>query len=261
MRPEFKLNREKSNSLYAHNYPYASCELHFHSNVELLLVIEGEVDAWVNDRHKVLRGGDMLVALSYDAHCFHSVTEGNLISLIIPTSMCPEFVAAVSDKQVVSPFVRDDALFETVCSCYSKLKAATNDLTVKGYLQVILGSLMEHVELKQQQETMEVRLFADILLYISQNFEEDISLASVAAAVGYNSSYLSRAFRKSFRMGVSEYITLVRLRKAVLLMRENGRGVTECAFESGFHSIRTFYRVFEKEFGCTPKEYLQYAKR
>jgi AraC-like DNA-binding protein len=32
--------------------------------------------------------------------------------------------------------------------------------------------------------------------------------------------------------------------------------VTAAALESGFQSLRSFYRAFQAEFGCTPREYL-----
>ena len=33
--------------------------------------------------------------------------------------------------------------------------------------------------------------------------------------------------------------------------------ITYCATESGFSSMRTFYRVFREEFSCSPRAYLQ----
>ena len=156
-----------------------------------------------------------------------------------------------------TPFIRDQKLFALLCDCFDRLKAAEHPMVVRGYLAVILGSLLGHMEPARRQENQEIWLFREVLLYINEHFAEDISLASVAAAMGYNSSYLSRAFRKSFSMGVSEYITMTRLRQAVLLMKEGRQSITECAYESGFRSLRTFYRVFEKEFGCTPGKYIE----
>ena len=96
---------------------------------------------------------------------------------------------------------------------------------------------------------------AKILLYISQNFREELSLSSIAAAMGYNPSYLSRAFKNSFQIGLNRYITMVRLREAIQLMKDGSKSVLACALESGFRSSRTFYRAFYEAFHCTPKEY------
>ena len=39
-------------------------------------------------------------------------------------------------------------------------------------------------------------------------------------------------------------------------MKNEDKSITECAFESGFQSLRTFYRAFEAEFGCSPRTFL-----
>ena len=48
---------------------------------------------------------------------------------------------------------------------------------------------------------------------------------------------------------------MVRLKNALMLMHEGKHTLTYCALESGFNSVRTFYRAFSEEFDCTPKEY------
>ena len=57
--------------------------------------------------------------------------------------------------------------------------------------------------------------------------------------------------------GISQYITMVRLKHAVVLMQDEKHSITYCALESGFNSMRSFYRAFAKEFGCSPKEYIE----
>jgi AraC-like DNA-binding protein len=39
-------------------------------------------------------------------------------------------------------------------------------------------------------------------------------------------------------------------------MNEQKHSITHCAMESGFNSMRTFYRAFREEFGCSPGDYL-----
>jgi AraC-like DNA-binding protein len=51
------------------------------------------------------------------------------------------------------------------------------------------------------------------------------------------------------------YVNVVRLKNAVLLMRQKKQTVTQIAMDCGFSSTRTFYRAFRQEFGCSPKDY------
>ncbi len=75
--------------------------------------------------------------------------------------------------------------------------------------------------------------------------------------MGYDRHYLSRCFRSHFQMSIGAYVNTLRLKDAVKMMCEGKKTVTECAMESGFGSMRTFYRVFTEEFGCAPRDYLQ----
>ena len=55
---------------------------------------------------------------------------------------------------------------------------------------------------------------------------------------------------------LSGYINIIRLKNAVVLMQQQKQTVTDIAMECSFASIRTFYRAFRQELGCSPKEYL-----
>jgi AraC-like DNA-binding protein len=71
---------------------------------------------------------------------------------------------------------------------------------------------------------------------------------------------MSRYFKSNFNITLVKYMTIVKLKNAIMLMHENKYGTTYCSLESGFSSMRTFYRAFYNEFGCSPKEYFE-AKR
>jgi len=121
---------------------------------------------------------------------------------------------------------------------------------------MILGALLERMQLKEQQEAVDTAPATQILFYINEHYKMPLTLPSIAADLGYNASYLSRCFKNCFHMGINRYITLMRLRAAVLLMQKEKK-ISACAYESGFNSVRTFYRSFYEEFQCTPKEYLK----
>ncbi|MBR5507809.1 MAG: helix-turn-helix domain-containing protein [Clostridia bacterium] len=41
-------------------------------------------------------------------------------------------------------------------------------------------------------------------------------------------------------------------------MQKKKYTITYCALESGFNSLRTFFRAFNKEFHMSPKEYMKH---
>lgn len=255
MQAQFNLKREQNNHLICAPVHNPRCALHFHSHIELYLILSGEVEVFINDRCRVLHAGELSVALSYDAHSYYGVTEANAIYLIIPTDLCGEFLSQLRRKQFQTPFMDEKDVFDKIYACCREIQSCENELTKLGYVYVILGTLLGQMHPKEQSEPIPIELSSELFQHIGRHYKEDISLSSVSAALGYNASYLSRAFKNNFKIGLTQYITMMRLREAVLLMKDGRKSITECAYESGFRSLRTFYRCFYNEFGCAPQEY------
>ena len=256
MQAEFHLLREQANHLEFCRRQDPDVPMHFHSQIEIYLILSGEVEVWINDRHSILGPGDISVAFSYDAHSYRSVRPAECMYLIIPTDMCGEFRSLFAGKAAGEPFIRDPAAFAAVRHAIETLLDGANELIARGCVYITLGTLYDCLSLQSSTEGQDPHASAQLLIYIGENFKNEITLSTLAAAFGYNPSYLSRYFKETFGIGFNRYVTMLRLREAVLLLKEGTKSVTACALESGFRSLRSFYRSFYEEFGCTPRAYL-----
>lgn len=258
MQAEFLLSREQNHRLDVGEARNRAYRLHFHSHIELCLVTEGEIEVWINDRRKLLGAGEFSVAWSYDAHAYRTPKESHSLSIIIPPDYFGELLPQLNNRCAGEPFLSDSVLFEKILGWVREAKASTVELTRKGCVYMILGTLLEQMPSGESPtQQADHQLPSRVLLYLNENFREDLTLASVALALGYHPSYLSRMFKSTLRIGFNHYLTLLRLREAVLLMRDGEHTVTDAAFESGFQSLRTFYRAFQAEFDCTPRDYFK----
>ena len=257
MQPRFYIEREKEQDIFYKVYTNGTGYLGFHSPIELYFVDEGKMEVIINDKKKTLSKNQMSVALSFDAHTYKTLENSKSSVLIIPTYMCEEFIAAIKNKRAINPFICNEEAVLKIKEYIKELnKNDINGIVKMGYIYLILGIVYENLSFVNSSESIDPELSSRILFYINENFKKDISLASVAAEFGYNQSYISRYFKASFNTGLSHYITMVRLKNALLLMHEKKHTLTFCALESGFNSMRTFYRVFLEEFKCSPKEYI-----
>ena len=262
MQAEFGIAREQQYSLYHMEFESKGSKepgkFHFHSQIELYMVTKGEVEVFINDKWTVLCEGEMSAALSYDAHCYRTPEYSKTGLLIIPTHMCEDFVFATKDKRVSDPFIRDKEAVGRILDNFRELRNCDNNpIKQKGYVYVILGIIMEHIGFENADRSIDTNFSSRLLFYINENYKNDISLDIIASEFGYNPSYVSKYFKNCFNTSFIQYLTLIRLKNAVMLMRERKYSVTYCALESGFNSMRSFYRAFSKEFHCTPKEYLE----
>ena len=260
MQPTFHIKREQLRHYHIEHFRALNGGLlHFHSPVEIMMIHRGEAEVWVNDVREVIREGELAVVPSYASHQFRSPKGAvDCTDLFIPAFLCPDFEQAFSGKRVVRCVIRDTEATEKIRRAVLELeRGEPNAIEQTGYIHVILGTVLRHITFEKGGTEKGADLPAQMLLYINEHFKEEISVSGIAQALGYSRNYLAECFRATFRVGISRYVNTVRLKNAVALMREKKNSITDCAMESGFSSLRTFYRVFEEAFGCAPRDYLK----
>ncbi len=257
MQPKFNIDRERHNKLFYKEYENDQCIFQFHSHIELYFVEDGQMDFLIGGHHRTLKKGEMSVALSYESHAYKTQEYSRSSVFIIPVYLCEQFIIATRNRKTISPFITDSETVLRIKSCIEELKKSNiNEITQMGYIHVILGIILDRIFSDSDVQPHDTMITSKMLLYINENFKTDITLDTLATKFGYHKSYVSRYFKQCFQVGFCEYLSAIRLKNALILMNEQKHSITHCAMESGFNSMRTFYRAFRDEFGCSPGEYL-----
>ena len=93
--------------------------------------------------------------------------------------------------------------------------------------------------------------------YILEHYNEpSISVKTVAEALGISEGHLSHTFKKETDLTLLNYLTRVRIRKAMELLRTCRYKVYEVAEMVGYRDITYFSATFKKVAGVSPSEYL-----
>jgi two-component system response regulator YesN len=87
---------------------------------------------------------------------------------------------------------------------------------------------------------------------IRNNYMMDINLGMLAEQYNYNASYLSDLFKNKTGLTFIQYMTNVRMEKAVQLLKETELGLSEIAELTGFSNVSYFSVKFKKVFGVNP---------
>lgn len=90
--------------------------------------------------------------------------------------------------------------------------------------------------------------------YIDYNYMNNLSVELLAETFAFERSYLFRIFKARFGIGVKEYLTSVRMERAIGFLRE-GHSVSECASLVGYSDEFNFSKAFKKRFGTSPSKY------
>ncbi|TLS54027.1 response regulator [Paenibacillus antri] len=108
-----------------------------------------------------------------------------------------------------------------------------------------------------QEEIQDARatLIGQIQEYIHVHLAEDVSLQALAAHVDMHPVYLSKVYKLVTGEGLKEYLSRIRLERAVKLLKSSDLKIYEIAGQIGYFNTAYFIKVFKKAFGVTPQEY------
>lgn len=91
--------------------------------------------------------------------------------------------------------------------------------------------------------------------FIARHYTQPLSVSQIAREVGLHPDYAVTLFRKTFGIGLVDYLTQHRLTHAQRLLAITDHKIARIAFESGFGSISRFYHVFNRDAGQSPSQY------
>ena len=97
-------------------------------------------------------------------------------------------------------------------------------------------------------------LFQAVLDYIELNYRESITIEHLAAALGYNKSYLCTLFKAESGYSIMTHLNYVRISHAEDLVRNTDLTIAEVSSMVGYRSPSHFSRVFRQIVGKTPTQ-------
>ena len=102
----------------------------------------------------------------------------------------------------------------------------------------------------------------DVQQLIENNFgEKDFSLQDASDHVNLSPQHLSRIFKKEKGVTFIDYLTSVRIRKAIELFQDDELKIYDIAEQTGYATQHYFSNVFKKNLGVSPAEYRKIIKK
>jgi AraC-like DNA-binding protein len=92
---------------------------------------------------------------------------------------------------------------------------------------------------------------------MDRSFAEPLDVQTVAAVAHVSAAHFSRSFRAVFGETPHRYLQRRRVERAMFLLRETDRSVTDICFDVAFTSLGTFSRTFHEIVGESPSDYRQ----
>lgn len=243
-------------------------ETHFHQNIEIIYVLEGKMEIWLEtEKYKISKGNFILI----NSNRRHSLREIEKDLL---------FVRFRINYSVLTELLNMDRILFWCNSSYDKNSAYTQlkplldkilsryyDKKNEGILRLsslyyeVLYILITHFlissddkRIKNQLTSDNARIF-EIQTYVEENYKKQLKLTDLAKQLYLSNAYLSKYIKKQFGISFKDYINKVRLFHAIDDLVYSDKRITQVALDNGFPTSAAFNKAFRAAYKITPSAY------
>lgn len=161
-------------------------------------------------------------------------------------------------KFLLSGIIKDiyNALSEadekTMDAMIVKFYRATDFKSIKAVMDQFLELLSEEFKKSENLNHQEIK---DVIRYVYNNYNLDLSVDSLADQVCLAPSYLSHIFKKETGENLGKFIKKVRMEKAKELLETSNEKVVAIAVSVGYANVSYFCQSFREYYGISPQKY------
>lgn len=253
---------------------------HWHEEVECLLVIQGDINFYVDEQHFIVHPGEGLIINSRQLHMSRPVTPGTgiLVCFKFSPRVLQFYPGSAFDQKYVTPFLSSAVftahLLRPHTSWCKELMNIVQKLYIlrrnhkEGYELDMMAQVfhlwsvfLKNLPRKEVKKSIVARhqaIAKGIMDYISRHYSEDFSIDDIAAATSYSSSECCRIFKSALNQTIYQYLNLYRIEKAAAALKETSEPISDIARQTGFCSTSYFIKCFKAQLKVTP---LQFRKR
>lgn len=250
---------------------------HWHPEIELTLVLEGDIAYRVNDTLYHLKAGEGLFCNTNVLHTGRRLHEEDCSYLSI--TFHPRFLYGYSSSIMQSKYMSHILKSPSLSSIHfapevkwqkkvlnrleqiRKLdikRGPSMELKIQVALLKIWQQIYEHTgsgDMAGTENGRDTERIRQIMEYMQEHYAEKITLEELAEQVHLCKSECCRLFKRYMNETMFEYLLDYRIERSLELLRQSGLDVTGVAGRVGFGDPGYYARIFKRKMGCTPLEY------
>ena len=232
---------------------------HTHNYVEVIYMCRGETTHVVDGRELKLKEGELLFL---NQHAVQEIQPAGQDDIAVNFIILPEFFDTAfrmmgEEENLLRDFIVGCLCDDTRYGRYLHFQIA-DVLPVQNLVENLVWSLMHDTGRirvnRDSEQSFEQQLTLQVLRYIDEHYREG-SLTELAALMGYDVYWLSRAINRLLGRNYKELLQIKRLNQAAFLLHSTRMPVADVSFAVGYDNTSYFYRIFRTYYGMSPKEY------
>lgn len=228
---------------------------HWHSDNELVYAEKGSASVYIDgNTFKLCEGQCIYIA----PNCMHYIKgeNGSILTFFLFDKELS--IKIVNNKVLISPLLKGNYDFNTLFQLIDRELAIASPLSamsVNNRIERLMIDIFSNEELSHTvvQDDYLVERYKNLLIEINEHYA-DYTIEDAARFTALSESYFSKFFKKMADMTFTQYMNLVRVEKAIEIIRSGKTTMTDIAISCGFGTIRNFNRVFKDITGFSPRE-------
>lgn len=253
---------------------------HWHEEYEFLVITKGSGTASLNTRMMHITAGDILFINAGSVHSFRGEANSplgffaldfgrELLNSYGNDDIQQKYISRQANGEMIfrDHFRREDPIWNYIHTPLEEIhqlcvqNMEENELLIKSDLLRIWHYLCKDAEATsfslKKKDDEKVLLIKQILQYIQENYEKNLTLSGLAQRFHMSEGQFCRFFKSQIRMTAIEYLNYYRVGVACDRLKEGTSPISDIALECGYNNISYFNRTFRRYMHCTPGAYRQ----
>lgn len=258
-------------------YKSGSFLWHWHPELEITLVLEGEMLYKVNQCTYHMKTGDVLLSNANVLHAglMQNMEDCKYASVTFAPKMLYGFYESVMRKKYVEPFVQNFSLpavyvdtsldwYEEFVGCVRRIiqlyeeRSEFFEIEIVETLQKLWRGMLKNLpgDLPYAEHSkVERNRMRRIMDYLEQNYMNKIQMKDIAAEIHLCESECSRLFKRYMNVSLFTFLQEYRVERSLEFLLGSGDSIMEVAQKSGFTDSNYYAKVFARVKGCSPQKY------
>ncbi len=259
-------------AIYNDNLTLSAVPYHWHEELELIVVVTGEMRLIVELQEFILGKGEGIFINTGRLHSCEST--GSNTSIIKSFVFHSSFIYGNQDSVLYQSYFHNllqetsqniqvisqdhcNAILHAYDSFSSKNFAYEFEVREKlsTVLLSVIQSLEKDVTAPDAKQIKTLRRCKVMMSYVHDNYQKDITLQDIASSANVSESEALRCFKMVLNTSPIKYLKNYRIEKAASALKTTALPIIDIGFDCGFSEMSYFSKSFKEVYGVTPSEY------
>ena len=239
-----------------------------HASYRFMYILSGKTEIQINGKKFSISSGNVIYMPPYITYRFTKTNPFSLINVFFNATPAPEnsnkliylgenknlpAVKSLFDEEILNGYIIDKKpqLESAFIKLTKSLNGKNSSFIEKSTLLYIISYLITKDDDNKQP------IVDNIVNYVKDNIESDLSSDVIASKFSYHKNYLSSLIKKKTGIPLNDFIKQAKIERAKLLILDGNFSLSEISKKLGFYDYSHFYKTFKNQTGISPTDFIK----